>query len=169
MRCSREGSTSFQLSVISILPCHSPDPAVKVFIADSELQAQINVTISETTNAMPFLNSSLGSLNIRMEVNSAMTSIGLGVRQCLITEILNQKCSMMGPHIAHQGWLLNLKYPAYSVDACLGFIGHILLPLQQIPLDRTICPGCKSGTSKEECVLNIVKAICLMVLIFNSM
>ena len=90
VRCSHEDMASFQLSVITILPCSFP-PAVKVFLADSELQAQINVTVSKTTNGIPFLNTSLGSLNIRIEVNSAKTSIGLGVRHY-------RNCSNVGSH-----------------------------------------------------------------------
>ncbi len=77
VRCTRDDQQAFQLSVVSIFPCATP-PAVRAFYADYELQAQIDSTITETTNNIPFRNG-IGTLDIRMEVNSAMTSIGLGV------------------------------------------------------------------------------------------
>ena len=78
IRCSQEDTDFFQLTLISILPC---DPAVRVFLADAELRTQLNITVSKTTNNIPFLDPAMGSLNIRFERTSDMTAIGLGVSQ----------------------------------------------------------------------------------------
>lgn len=85
VRCTRDDTavTAFQLSVITVYPC-STYPTVRVFFADSELQAQINVTVNKTTNDIPFHTQDLGTLNITMEFDSAKTSFNLAVSQKLV-------------------------------------------------------------------------------------
>ena len=89
VRCTRDDLAGFQLSVISILPCVSP-PAIRAFYADSELQAQIDVTITSTRNRIPFRNTDIGFLNILMEVNSDLTSIRLRVCKSITREVLRK-------------------------------------------------------------------------------
>ena len=78
VRCYREDTNYFQLTVISILPCI---PAVMVILADAELRTQLNITVSNTTNRIPLLDAEMGSLNIRFERTSNTSVVGLGVSQ----------------------------------------------------------------------------------------
>lgn len=78
MRCTQESASPFQMFILTFFFCNEP-PAVRVFLADADLRAQIDVIVNKTTNGIPFRNSSLGTMNIRMEVDRLKTSIGFGV------------------------------------------------------------------------------------------